>query len=161
MERWFPNHDYSVLLHISHRPSPEGNRKSIWLVGIERRMRYSDFFACLHQHMFKSHCPEHRRQRHRPGEQRTACCWTKVIFETIQVTWVFAGLWDLMRRTQGSWGNWQMKLVSHSSFCLRSCGSPGKLPMTGKEKNVTLAFRNVKKEVLGSYLPVSNKITES
>lgn len=33
--------------------------------------------------------------------------------------------------------------------------------MTGKEKNVTLAFRNVKKEVLGSYLPVSNKITES
>lgn len=30
-----------------------------------------------------------------------------------------------------------------------------------ERENVTLAFRNVKKEVLGSYLPVSNKITES
>lgn len=41
-------------------------------------------------------------------------------------------LWDLMRYVHESWGNWQLKLLSHYPSYLRSCGSLVEFPLTGR-----------------------------
>lgn len=60
--------------------------------------------------------------------------------------------WDLMSSNCRSWGNWQLKLLSHYPPYSRSCGRLVKIPLTGKREGKPPFFlKRPPREIQGTH----------